>query len=52
MDRSRTERAHFVRKAEGYRQMESAMGEMLPERVQCATGSWTGGVLGKDGLVS
>ena len=36
-----------MRKAEGYRQLAAAMGEMVRERVWLATGSWTGNVLGK-----
>ena len=38
---SRTERAHSVRKANGYRRPAAAMGETVCERVQWATGSFT-----------
>ena len=48
MDGSRTDRAHSVRKAEGYWSLASAMGEMVFKRVWWSTGSWTGGVLCKD----
>ena len=42
MDGSRTERAHSVRKADGYWRPAADMGETVRERVQWATGSFTG----------
>ena len=42
MDVSNTERAHLVRKAEGYRRLAADMGETVCERVRWATGSCTG----------
>ena len=42
MDGSRKERAHLVRKAEGYWWLSAARGEMVCERVRWDTGSCTG----------
>ena len=42
VDGSRTERAHLVSKAEGYRWLAAAMGEMVCEQVWWDTGSCTG----------
>ena len=42
MDGPRTERAHLVRKVEGYWQLAADMGEMVCERVRWDTGSFTG----------
>ena len=47
MDVSRIESSHLVRKAEGYRRLAADMGEMMRERVQWDTGSWTEDVYGK-----
>ena len=48
VDGSRTERAHSVRKAEGYRRLAAAMEEMVRERVWWSTVSCTGVVLAKE----
>ena len=40
---SRIERSHLVRKLDGYRRLEAAMGGTVCERVQWDTGSCTGG---------
>ena len=42
MDGSRKERAHSVRKSEGYWQLAEAMGETVCEQVRWDTGSCTG----------